>query len=170
MSRSPSASSRCRHPSCLPNAHSKWPATPARNTSSIASTWLPPVMMPASISSVRASRLPSPPLQALALGCWLLASSAEAESVLDSINAEVRSVYEKTKNSLVRVNATVGPSAQVQIGTGFFIEPSGKLLPTASVAANANHMWIRWGGREFPIERVGVDQRANVALLRVSGG
>jgi len=104
----------------------------------------------------------------LIVTCLLVAPwIARAESVLDSISAEVRSVYEKTKNSVVQVKAATTSGAS-QGASGFFIDSAGKLLTTASATSNAGRMWIDWQGAELPLQPVGVDPRANVALLQVA--
>jgi serine protease Do len=54
------------------------------------------------------------------------------------------------------------------IGSGFFVDSSGKLLTTASVAANAARMTIEWHGNELPIQPVGVDTRANVGMFQLA--
>lgn len=98
-----------------------------------------------------------------------LVGPLRAESILDAIGAEVQSIYEKSKGSLVRVKAEPATDGQTRMGTGFFISTDGKLLTTAAVARESKRVWIHWQNEELTAEIVGSDQRANLALLQVAG-
>lgn len=95
----------------------------------------------------------------------LMATSASAESVLDAIGAEVNAVYQKAKSAVVRVKAE--GEGRVRSGSGFFIDEGGKFITTATVAGKAKRISIEWKHQQFPAELIGVDTRANLALLRV---
>lgn len=99
----------------------------------------------------------------------LLVTGAAAESVLDAISAEVRTVYEKSRDSLVRVKAEPSPEGRVRMASGFFVDESGKFVTTATVASHAKRTWIEWQDQQFPAELLGADSRVNLALLRVTG-
>ena len=101
----------------------------------------------------------------------LLATSplSQAGSVLDAIGEEVSAIYEQSKDCVVRVKAEPDAEGGTRMGSGFFIDESGKLLTTATVACKSKRVWIEWNDERFPVEIVGSDQRANLALLRVAG-
>ena len=90
------------------------------------------------------------------------------------MDQEVSSIYEKSKDAIVKVhterllqigNFSLVPSHR--IGTGFFIDKEGHLLTAATVVADAGSCWIEWRGRRMEARILGRDPQTNVALLKV---
>lgn len=97
-----------------------------------------------------------------------------AEGLLDSINAEVSALYEKSKDAIVKVHAqrqlqlaNVPFMPTHRVGTGFFISNDGLLLTAATVAEGTDTCWIEWRGERVPAKILGRDQRTNLAVLKV---
>lgn len=58
------------------------------------------------------------------------------------------------------------PSGQ---GSGFITDPEGVVLTNAHVVADADEVIVRLAdGREYPAEKLGVDARADIAVLKIS--
>lgn len=94
--------------------------------------------------------------------------------LLESIDNEVASLYEKSKDALIRVHAqrvvSAGqfPAAPAhRIGTGFFIDSAGHALTTVSVLEGMTECWVEWRGRKLGAKILGQDAATNLALLQV---
>jgi serine protease Do len=101
-------------------------------------------------------------------------ANLQAAGLLESINSEVSSIYEKSKDAIVKVHAERQPEFGIpslslthRVGTGFFIAGDGLLLTADTVVAEADTCWIEWRGRHVPAKIVGRDPRTNLALLKV---
>jgi S1-C subfamily serine protease len=93
--------------------------------------------------------------------------------VLETINQEVTSIYEKSCDAIVRVHAERDPGfdrfpfgSNHRIGTGFFIDSSGRLLTAATVVDDRDRCWIDWRGQRLTARIVGRDPHTNLALLQ----
>ena len=109
----------------------------------------------------------------LLLGALSLAVPVKAGSLLETINQEVTSVYEKSRDAIVRVHAERNPGfgdfpfrSSHSIGTGFFIDNSGRLLTAATVVDDGDHCWIDWRGQRLAARVLGRDPHTNLALLQ----
>jgi serine protease Do len=130
--------------------------------------------LPASISNCRALR------SGAALGGLVLAGALVFEAatcvggLLESIDSEVCSIFDKSKPAVVKVHATrTMPASGLpllpahRVGTGFFISEEGCLLTSASVVEDATECWIDWQGRRVPARIVGRDAGSGIAMLAV---
>ena len=109
----------------------------------------------------------------LLLGALGVAVTVKAGSALETINQEVASIYEKSCDAIVRVHAERDPgfgdfpfSSNHRIGTGFFIDNSGRLLTAATVVDDGDHCWIDWRGQRLAARVLGRDPHTNLALLQ----
>jgi serine protease Do len=102
------------------------------------------------------------------------ATAVLAADLLETMDQEVSSIYEKSKDAIVKVhtqrllqigNLSLVPSHR--IGTGFFIDKDGHLLTAATVVADAGSCWIDWHGQRMEARILGRDPQTNVALLKV---
>ncbi len=110
---------------------------------------------------------------------WLVPGSLRAHDdsaaiTLDTIDKLVCAMYDRAAEALVKVHTrrefTIGSLTLTpvhRIGTGFFINNSGRLLTTARVVQGVDSCWIEWREREWPARVVGRCARANLAVLEL---
>ncbi len=100
-----------------------------------------------------------------------------AAGLLETMDQEVSSIYEKSKDAIVKVhtqrqlqigNLSLIPSHR--IGTGFFIDKDGHLLTAATVVADADSCWIDWRDEKVKARILGRDPLTNLALLKIEPG
>jgi serine protease Do len=86
-------------------------------------------------------------------------------SVADSLAAEVRSVFEKCRRAVVKIEATdqLGHLS----GTGFFIDPAGTLYTSYTIGGETTDIVVRHGERKLPARRVFADPRSGIAVLKI---
>ena len=102
------------------------------------------------------------------------ARSLDAASLLETMDSEVSSLYQKSKEAIVRVHAQRAllipglPFGQPhRAGTGFFIDGQGRLLTAATVVDDAESCWIEWDGQRIAARILGSDPETNLAVLQV---
>jgi serine protease Do len=109
-----------------------------------------------------------------ALCLMLPANVLRAGSLLETMDAEVSSLYEKSKDAIFKVHAeslpffgsvTFGPTHRV--GTGFFIDGEGRFVTAATLVENTTACWIDWRGQRVNARVLGLDPSTNLALLQV---
>ena len=102
-------------------------------------------------------------------------STVLGESLLETMDQEVSSIYEKSRDAVVRIHAL----RQFQIGnllllpsyhiaTGFFIDKDGHILTTATAVDNVDTCWIDWRGQRISARIVGRDPQTNLAVLKIN--
>ena len=104
-------------------------------------------------------------------------AAAFAVGFLETMDQEVSSIYERSKDAIIKVHAQrqlqIGglPSLPFhRIGTGFFIDRDGHLLTAATVIENADSCWIDWRGQKVIARILGRDPHTNIALLKIEPG
>jgi S1-C subfamily serine protease len=109
----------------------------------------------------------------LLLGALSGVVTIKAGTMLDTINQEVASIYEKSHDAIVRVHAERGLQfgkfpfeSNHHIGTGFFIDSGGRLLTAATVVDNSDRCWIDWRGQRLAVRILGRDLHTNLAMLQ----
>jgi serine protease Do len=97
-----------------------------------------------------------------------------AAGLLETIDQEVSSVYEKSKDAVVKIHAQrqfqIGGLSFIpsyRIGTGFFIDRDGHILTAATVVEDADACWIDWHGQKVNARILGRDPQTNLALLKI---
>jgi serine protease Do len=97
-----------------------------------------------------------------------------AAGLLETIDQEVSAIYEKSRDTVVKVHAQrqlqIGNlpfSSSHRVGTGFFIDKDGHILTAATVVDDADSCWIEWHGQKINARIVGRDPQPNVALLKI---
>ena len=102
------------------------------------------------------------------------ASTVCGETLLETMDQEVSSIYEKSRDAVVKVHAL----RQLQIGnlvllptyriaTGFFIDKDGHILTTATAVDDVDTCWIDWRGQRINARIVGRDPQTNLAVLKI---
>ncbi len=91
-----------------------------------------------------------------------------------STESRFLSIFNKNQSSIVRVRGTYSspgeddtPKVSIQVGSGFFISPEGEVLTTATVAAEADRVWVEHKGARYPAKCCGTDIDTNVTVLKV---
>jgi serine protease Do len=101
-------------------------------------------------------------------------TAAIAAGLLETIDQEVTSIYEKSRDTVVKVHAQrqlqIGDlplSPSHRVGTGFFIDKDGHILTAATVVGDADNCWIEWRGQKINARVIGRDPQTNLALLKI---
>lgn len=97
-----------------------------------------------------------------------------AAGLLETIDQEVSSIYEKSRDAVVEIHAQrqlqIGNLLLVplhRIGTGFFIDKAGHILTAATVVQDADTCWVDWRGQKVNARILGRDPQTNLALLKL---
>ncbi len=110
---------------------------------------------------------------ALAPGRSLLAAQ---NGVMQGLESEIQSIFERTKDSVVRIKTIVpvtdSRKAEVvaeglSVGTGFFVDGQGHIITAASVLRGADRAVVYWRGQTYEAQCLGSDLRTNLALLKI---
>lgn len=111
-------------------------------------------------------------LTSLAVCLLLVAGSPGAafaadagSSVADALSEEVRSVFTRVRDAVVKVEAS-DKNGQLS-GTGFFIDPNGTLLTSYSVGGDSSEFIVSNGENRYPAHRLIADCRSGIAILQV---
>jgi S1-C subfamily serine protease len=91
--------------------------------------------------------------------------SARAQAVFDSIMREVRLIFERSKDAVVKIEA-VDRHGQLS-GTGFFIDPNGTLYTSYTIGGESKEIVVRRGELRYPARRLLGDSRSGIAILKV---
>jgi S1-C subfamily serine protease len=87
------------------------------------------------------------------------------EQSATSLSREVKDVFEKAANAVVKIHASDEHSENV--GTGFFIDPTGTLYTSYSVGGEGENFTVDFGGKKFPARQTVADVRSGLAILKV---
>ncbi|HXI84015.1 MAG TPA: S1C family serine protease [Verrucomicrobiae bacterium] len=97
-----------------------------------------------------------------------------AAGLLETIDQEVSTIYENSKDTVVKVHAQrqfqIGAlpfSPPQRVGTGFFTDRDGHILTAATIVDDADSCWIEWHGQKINARVVGRDPQTNLALLKI---
>ena len=109
---------------------------------------------------------------ALGLGCAVIAAPliiaqevGPAPSVAEAISQEVRTVFEKCRKAVVKIEAVDNHGALS--GTGFFIDPNGTVLTSYTVGGESRDIVVSGAGKRLIARRLVSDPRSGVAILKV---
>ena len=127
-------------------------------------------------------------LFSLFCGHSLFAADNEREFAVDSQSAVtcnravafsgcVTDIFERSKNSVVRVIGIVNPQDEsgdeaqqphpLLSGTGFFVSDRAHVVTAASIVSSAHVLWVEYLGLSYAAECVGYDAATNIAVLRL---
>ncbi|MGI8891342.1 MAG: S1C family serine protease [Chthoniobacterales bacterium] len=87
------------------------------------------------------------------------------EDTAGAISREVKSIFERCGNAVVKIHA-VDEHSELS-GTGFFIDPTGTIYTSYSVGGEANDFTVQFGGKEYHAQQLMADLRSGIALLKV---
>ena len=107
----------------------------------------------------------------------LFPRAGRAASTLETMDAEVAGLYERSRDAVIRVHAEgatelahtpLGPSHRVS--SGFFIDAAGRFVTADTLVENAAKIWTDWHGRHLTAKLLGRDPLTNLALLQLDAG
>lgn len=108
--------------------------------------------------------------------CLTSFNTAEAQSVMQGLEKEVKGICDRAKDSVVQIktiipvrDATKGDivGEGLSAGTGFFVDNKGLILTAASVLRGSDKAIVYWRGKTYEGVSVGQDDQTNVALLKI---
>ena len=100
-------------------------------------------------------------LQLAALG----GGAAIPGPVFDAIQHEVQVIFDKCRDSVVRIEAA--DQRGYLSGTGFFIDPNGTLYTSYTIGGESNDIQVAFGGKHYPAQRLVSDPRSGIAILKI---
>lgn len=113
-------------------------------------------------------------LRLLFLAVTVPVAATRADSLLERMDSEVATLYEKSKDAVVKVHAdlpasfaraSVGPTHRV--GSGFFIDKEGRFVTAGTLVDGAETCAIDWRGQRINARLIGRDPLTNLALLKI---
>jgi len=90
-----------------------------------------------------------------------------AQGVFDSIGKEVNDVFERVKESVVKVKSDNG--VMMLTGSGFFIDQEGTLLTSSLIVVDDTATTVESEDKQWEARVLGKDLRSGLALLKVYG-
>ncbi len=94
-------------------------------------------------------------------------SQGNAQGVFDSIGKEVHDVFERVKDSVVKVKSDNG--VMMLTGSGFFIDEEGTLLTSSLIVVDDTATTVETEENKWEARVLGKDLRSGLALLKVYG-
>ena len=105
-----------------------------------------------------------------------LSGAAQAQSLLDTFQSQVESVYTKAAPSVVNITSITTtydffnqPTPQEGTGSGFVYDTQGRIVTNYHVVEGADTISVKFpDGRTFPATVVGSDSSNDLAVIKVS--
>src|SRR5439155_18407257 len=83
----------------------------------------------------------------------------------DSIAREVRAVFEKCRDAVVKIQAVDDHGTLA--GSGFFIDPNGTLYTSYTIGGETRDIVVLLGDRRIRAKRLLSDSRSGIAILKI---
>ncbi len=96
----------------------------------------------------------------------VFAAEGESSKVLDAIQQEVQTVFEKCRGAVVRIEA-IDKHGHLS-GTGFFCCPSGTIYTSYTVGGESRDITVAFNGERYPAQRLVGDLRSGIAILKIA--
>ncbi len=87
------------------------------------------------------------------------------EDTAGAISREVKAIFERCGNAVVKIHA-VDEHSELS-GTGFFVDPTGTIYTSYSVGGEANNFTVQFEGKKYPATQLMADLRSGIALLKI---
>jgi serine protease Do len=105
-------------------------------------------------------------LRPLTVLIFAFALSARAqEQSTDTISREVKEIFDRCARSVVKIHGRDEHSDLS--GTGFFIDPTGTIYTSYSVAGEATNFSVEFSGKKYPAHQLVADLRSGIAMLKI---
>jgi serine protease Do len=102
---------------------------------------------------------------AFTLGFFVAIAPAYAQDQSASqISREVKGIFEQATKAVVKVHG-IDEHSEI-FGTGFFVDPTGTLYTSFSVAGEAGNFTVEFNGKQYPAHQVLADFRSGIAMLK----
>ena len=92
-------------------------------------------------------------------------SVAQQKAVFKAIEDEVSDIFGKCKGAVVRIEAT--DPLERRGGTGFFIDPSGTIYTSYTVAGRSWNLTVEHADKKYPARCLLADARSGVMILKI---
>ena len=92
-------------------------------------------------------------------------SVAQQKAVFQAIEEEVSDLFAKCRGAVVRIEAT--DPLERRGGTGFFIDPSGTIYTSYTVAGHSWNLTVEYGDKKYPARCLLADPRSGVMILKI---
>jgi serine protease Do len=104
-------------------------------------------------------------------GSTSLCSKQESSiSTLYALSMDIQHLWNRQKGAVVKVMGSKkdnNGSESLVFGTGFFANPAGDILTTATIVTEAKHLWIEYQGLSYAATIVGKDPVTNIAVINL---
>lgn len=100
-----------------------------------------------------------------ALLLFLSLAGTRADPAFDSIAQEILTIFNHSKNAVVKIEAT--DQHGLLCGSGFFIDPNGTILTAYTIGGESHDIVVSVGDKKFPATRLIGDSRSGIAILKV---
>ncbi|MEO8439553.1 MAG: S1C family serine protease [Spartobacteria bacterium] len=87
------------------------------------------------------------------------------EDTAGAISREVKAIFDRCGNAVVKIHATDEHSELS--GTGFFVDPTGTIYTSYSVGGEADNFTVQFEGKTYRARQLMADLRSGVALLKI---
>ncbi|CAN5510769.1 trypsin-like peptidase domain-containing protein [soil metagenome] len=87
------------------------------------------------------------------------------EDTAGAISREVKAIFERCGNAVVKIHA-VDEHSELS-GTGFFVDPTGTIYTSYSVGGEANNFTVQFEGKKYHAQQLMADLRSGIALLKI---
>jgi serine protease Do len=95
---------------------------------------------------------------------FALTAHAQEQSA-DTISREVKEIFDRCARSVVKIHGRDEHSDLS--GTGFFIDPTGTIYTSYSVAGEATNFSVEFSGKKYPAHQLVADLRSGIAMLKI---
>jgi len=95
----------------------------------------------------------------------LTAPVLRAQNTAGEISREVKALFERCGNAIVKIHA-VDEHSELS-GTGFFVDPTGTIYTSYSVGGEAENFTVIFGGKKYTATQLLADYRSGIALLKI---
>ena len=95
-------------------------------------------------------------------------SAAQQKAVFEAIQEEVSDLFNKCKGAVVRIEAT--DPLERRGGTGFFVDPSGTIYTSYTVAGHSWNLTVEYADKKYPARTLLTDPRSGVMILKIDAG
>ncbi|MDR2372380.1 MAG: S1C family serine protease [Puniceicoccales bacterium] len=91
-------------------------------------------------------------------------------STLCALSTDIQALWNRQKDAVVKVMGSKkgnnGPESLL-FGTGFFADPEGNILTTATIVTEAENLWVEYQGLSYAATVVGKDPVTNIAVINL---